>query len=200
MSARNTSKRHIPLTLMVSVTLTLLTIYPAQALDSGRASRLSEQGDQSNPIPVGTRGELTYKEYRMGVTVNGTNWNVSKSMCEKNYTRPEAKFGCSGKKEDPESPWKWISIEIKVENLGTKELTSISSWNVGVLIGGANYRGEAERFKGFKLNDSLFDKMLLKSGDTGTRTIYVWVPKSLGQSTIVVRFTSKDKATTHFQA
>jgi len=202
MSARNTSKRHIPLTLMVSVTLMLSTNYPAQALDSGRASRLLEQGDQSNPIPVGTRGELTYKGYRMGVTVLGTNWTVSKSMCEKSRSSREAKIGCSGKKEDPESPWKWISIAIKVENLGTTEITSISSWNVGVLIGGANYSGVIERtvLKGFYLNDSLFDKMLLKNGDTGTRTIYVWVPKSLGQSTIVVRFTSKDKATTHFQA
>lgn len=202
MSARNTSKRHIPLTLMVSVSLMLLTIYPAQALDSGRASRLLEQGDQSNPIPFGARGELTYKEYRMGVTVNGTNWTVSKSMCEKSRSSRAAKIGCSGRKEDPESPWKWISIAIKLDNPGTTELTSIKSWNVGVLIGGANYRGEIERkdLAGFKLNDSLFDKMLLKSGDTVTRTIYVWVPKSLGQSTILVRFTSKDKATTHFQA
>lgn len=204
MSARNTSKRNIPLTLMVSVTLMLLTIYPASALDSGRASRLLEQGDQSNPIPVGTSGELTNKEYKMGVTVKSTNWNVSKSMCEKSTSSRGVRFGCSGKKEDPESPWKWISIDIQLQNLGNKEIAYFGkSWNVGVLIGGANYKGEAEAFKGFKLSDDIFSKNLLKTNDVATRTIYVWVPKSLGQQGIVIRFTSTDKkdpATTHFQA
>lgn len=147
-------------------------------------------GSFNNPVPLGMN--VTYGN-RLSMTVHGTNYDVMNFVCSSNMFND----GCDAysRSPDPASPYRWIRVDLTVQNVGTGLIDIFWEYSWSAVINGMHYGENKTPASIEELSDVEF-----LPGSTVTTSAYLLVPKTAGTSNFMFAFRSDGSSWSYFRA